>query len=38
MDTSNDPYVDSTLLGASLIAAIDIDPFTDASPPVVFDG
>jgi hypothetical protein len=38
MDTSNDPYADSTLLGVSLLAAVDIGPFADASPPVAFDG
>jgi hypothetical protein len=38
MDTSNDPYADSTSLGVSLLAVVDISPFADASPPVVFDG
>jgi hypothetical protein len=38
MDTSNDPYADSTLLGVFLLAAVDIGPFADANPPVAFDG
>jgi hypothetical protein len=38
MDTSNDPYVDTTLLGVSFLTAVDIGPFADANPPAAFDG
>jgi hypothetical protein len=38
MDTSNDPYADTTLLDVSLLAVVDIGPFADANPPAAFDG
>jgi hypothetical protein len=38
MGTSNDLYVDTTLLDVSLLAIVDIGPYADANPPAAFDG